>query len=136
MFFLTGEIVLEENIELTIVSTMPPHFILNCVTSGGPVAISYWKRNGVELNTSNNSFTKSSNIVDFVDAVYNHTLIVHGNYPGIYAFEALNPFSSNGSGSIRTSQNVNGMSKTSVGKPLGRATVYLMFVTLCRNIYL
>ena len=31
-------------------------------------------------------------VVDYVDAVYNHTLRVSGNYPGTYEFFAKNPF--------------------------------------------
>lgn len=84
-------LVLVQHIQLTIISTSPPVFSLRCVTSGGPLANTYWTRNAAII-ANNGTFESSLLVVDYVDAVYNHTLVVYGNIPGTYEFVAEDPF--------------------------------------------
>ena len=86
-----GMLVLVQHIQLSIISTSPPVFSLRCVTSGGPLANTYWTRN-TAIIASNDTFKSSLLVVDYVEAVYNHTLVVYGNIPGTYEFVAENPF--------------------------------------------
>lgn len=58
------------------------------------MANTYWTRDGGNNRITNNAtFIASLVIVDYIEAVYNHTLIVNGNFPGVYTFFAQNPFS-------------------------------------------
>ena len=92
MLCFLGELVLLQKIELTIVSTEPPlfEFHLTCVTSGGPLAVAYWTRN--KANVNNATFSYTFVISDYINAVYNHTLTVTGNFPGTYEFHVQDPF--------------------------------------------
>lgn len=90
--FCSGTLILFRHIELTIISTVPPLFHLKCATSGGPLSIVFWKRNGGDRIETNNTFKTIFTVVDYKNAVYNHTLIVTENYPGTYEFFAQNPF--------------------------------------------
>lgn len=79
-------------IELTIVSTTPPLFHLKCATSGGPLTVVYWTRNGGDRIENNETFEATFAIVDYTNATYFHTLTVTANYPGTYHFFAQDPF--------------------------------------------
>lgn len=97
-------------IELTIVSTVPPLFHLKCSTSGGPLAVNfaYWTRNGGDKLANNETFNLTSVIVDYINAVYDHTLTVTENFPGTYQFFAQDPFITDGARFVSDSLKVEG----------------------------
>lgn len=80
-----------EKIEYTIISYTPPEFTLNCVTSGGPVANTFWTLNGTRTDDSEIYRTEVA-VVNYTAAVYYHTLFVTADAPGIYKFLVEDPF--------------------------------------------
>ena len=73
------------------------------------MANTYWTRDGGNnrIGTNNETFHASLVVVDFIEAVYSHTLIVNGSFPGVYAFFAQDPFS-DGVQFISVTRNVEG----------------------------
>lgn len=69
----------------------PPHFVLDIMTRGGPLANISWSRND-ELITNNEMFKMKLVVKNYTDAVYEHTLTVLADAPGVYKFSAINPF--------------------------------------------
>ena len=90
-----GRILLQQNIEFQLLPlepiTDPPTFTLTCVTSGGPPTTVTWTRDNTGIDyESDNNFTFSRTVTNFVSSTYNSTLTVTGRYPGQYNMEALN----------------------------------------------
>lgn len=90
-YLLSGKLILVQHIQLHIISTMPPQFELKCITRGGPLATSYWTRNGKKI-INDATFSASLVVVDYINATYDHTVTVFGNIPGTYVFFAVDPF--------------------------------------------
>lgn len=91
MLYFSGELILVEHIQLRVISLVPLMFSLRCFTSGGPLASTYWTINS-NIIVNNETFNTSLVVVDYIDAVYNHTIVVKGNFPGTYKFFAQDPF--------------------------------------------
>jgi hypothetical protein len=71
---------------------MPPLFELECATSGGPVTVAYWTRDGGKRIDNNETFEATLAIKDYVNATYIHTLTVAENIPGTYTFFVQDPY--------------------------------------------
>ena len=70
----------------------PPIFTLAGETRGGPPTSYNWTRNGVEI-TNSSSFTISISLNaegGFTESVYVSTLVVRGNFPGVYQYSVTN----------------------------------------------
>ena len=69
------------------------NFSLTGDTRGGPPTIFDWRRNGVSI-TSNSSFAISISLQNveekFIESVYVSTLVVKGNFPGVYQYSVIN----------------------------------------------
>ena len=61
------------------------------MTKGGPIASANWTRNN-NIISSNETFKKDFVVENYTTAVYNHTLSVFDDAPGVYKFSANNPF--------------------------------------------
>ena len=68
--------------------------------------MTYWTRNDQDI-LNNATFKTSLVVEDYVEAVYNHTLIVNGSIPGTYEFFAKDPFLLDGSKFVSSAQEIN-----------------------------
>ena len=75
-----------------------PTFTLEARTSGGPPTTSTWTRDGVEItsvislevDTDPQAEVTDDNIDAYLNARYISTLVVTGNFPGVYQYSASN----------------------------------------------
>ena len=113
-YVIAGEIVILDQIKLDVISTEPPHLVLNCRTIGGPLANTFWTRNDERIVPDNNStFETETVVLNYTAAVYDHILSVYADAPGTYKFIAENPFVVSGPKFLNSTHYVEGeISKT------------------------
>lgn len=78
------------------------------------MAVTHWTRNGEDNRIRDNgTFSITLVIVDYMEAVYNHTLTVTENYPGTYQFFVKDPFIVGEDSFLSRSANVQGINYAS-----------------------
>ncbi len=77
------------------------------MTRGGPVANAYWTIDDNVIR-SNATFMTERVVLNYTAAVYNHTLFVLADAPGVYMFIAENPFATSGGTFLSASHRVEG----------------------------